>query len=179
MIARGPCLMRSWISWPNGALGSCRPARTTRRFGSPCSTYWTPCCPQSPGNSSPDGSPLSPQCHHHRPLTERECHVLVPALLERMGHKMAAFRGHIKNLVTTHLVNSEALVSAKAMVPMLINCIQTSKNKKSVADCLELLIGVLTQHQGTVTTGRAVKDVGRVLMSLYNDKDAAVREFAQ
>ncbi|KAF4674144.1 hypothetical protein FOL46_005691 [Perkinsus olseni] len=101
------------------------------------------------------------------------------SLLERMGHKMAAFRGHIKNLVTTHLVNSEALVSAKAMVPMLINCIQTSKNKKSVADCLELLIGVLTQHQGTVTTGRAVKDVGRVLMSLYNDKDAAVREFAQ
>ncbi|KAF4714308.1 hypothetical protein FOZ62_007832, partial [Perkinsus olseni] len=56
--------------------------------------------PQSPGKSD---SPLSPQCHHHRPLTERECHVLIPALLERMGHKMAAFRGHIKNLVTTHL----------------------------------------------------------------------------
>ncbi|KAF4672470.1 hypothetical protein FOL47_000469 [Perkinsus chesapeaki] len=114
-----------------------------------------------------------------RPFTERECHVLIPSLLDRMGHKMAAFRSHIKALVTTHFINSEALVSPKAMVPMLISCIQTSKNKKSVADCLELLIGILAQHQGTVTTGRGVKDVGRVLMSLYNDKDAAVREFAQ
>jgi len=105
------------------------------------------------------------------PLTDREAQILMPNILERSGHNIAAVREGMEALIRQTLA-----VHPKAkLLPILMQGL-LSKNKRSVA-CAMRGIGEAVDKNVAATLARSQKDLASIL-KLVDEKDADVKKAA-
>lgn len=105
-------------------------------------------------------------------LTEREAQILIPTLIERVGHNLLIFRDFMVQI----LHRLPGVYPRGRLIPMMLRGMSVSKNKKSVADILHVLSNIL-DRQTVAGVSKSQKDL-TLIVKLLDDKDADVRKNA-
>ncbi|KAI3618428.1 hypothetical protein CBS9595_002791 [Malassezia furfur] len=108
---------------------------------------------------------------HAYALSDAEAHVLLPALLQRLGDPKAAFREQVRDLVR----RTALLFPPSRIVPLLLEHGAGSKNARARAEALGEVEHLLAQHGLAVCTpGKTLPAVAQLIA----DRDAGVRNAA-